>query len=565
MNKRNQSILNLLLFAGILLFVNILGSFFYTHLDLTEEKRYTLTDATKNLVGNLDDVVYVQVLLEGEFPAGFKRLQAATREMLDDLRSESGYVEYEFTDPSEGNAEQINARREQLAKDGIIPTNLRIADVAEGTAERIIYPYAIFNYKGRKFPVNLLENDMVGANPEVVLNNSIGLLEYKFANAIQKLQSTLKPAVVFTKGHGELNELQVRDFERTLRQYYDTGHIMLDSMTHIPTERVDALVVARPRGEFSDKDKFKIDQYVMNGGKVLWLIDRLNVNVDSINRNKKYVPFDYQLNLEDLWFKYGIRVQPNLILDLEASRIPLATGMIGNKPQFELFPYYYHPLISPRSKHPIVKSLDRVNLLFPSSIDTTVRVKTQMEKTVLLTSSQYSRLQFPPVTLDFEILRYPPQPEKFSKSYQPVAVLYEGVFPSLYANRVTEGMEAGLAQLNLEFKAESSPTRMIVVSDGDIIKNTVGRDEQVSPTGYNPFEKFAFANKDFLINAIEYLLDENGVIEARGKEVKLRLLDNVKAKAERSTWQLINIVLPLVFLALFGLGYNFLRRRRYAK
>ncbi|MEM9991845.1 MAG: gliding motility-associated ABC transporter substrate-binding protein GldG, partial [Bacteroidota bacterium] len=291
----------------------------------------------------------------------------------------------------------------------------------------------------------------------------------------------------------------------------------------------------------------------------------LNVAVDSVDRNKKYVPFDYQLNLEDLWFKYGIRIEPNLILDLECSQIPLQTGTIGSKPQFDLFPYYYHPIISPKSKHPIAKSLSRVDMRFPSTIDTNVRTKTDVKKTVLLTSSQYTRIQYPPVTLDFEILRYPPKPEKFNKAPQPVAVLYEGVFPSLYANRVQESMKVGLEELGLEFKAESSPTRMLVVSDGDVIRNVVSRDGEVSPTGFNQFEQRVYANKDFLINAVEYLLDEKGVIEARGKEVKLRLLDTIRATEERGFWQLLNIVLPLVFLAIFGIAYTALRRRRYAK
>ena len=564
MNKRNQSILNLVLFAGILLFLNFLGNIFYAHIDLTEEGRYTLTDATKNLVRDLDDVVFIQVLLEGEFPAGFKRLQSATREMLDDFRSESGYIEYEFEDPNAGTVEQINARREQLAKDGIRPTSLEVKDASKGRSEQLIYPTAILNYKGRQYPINLLENDVPGVNQEIILNNSVALLEYKFANAIQKLQTTLKPAVVFLKGHGELQEIEVQDFERTLRQYYDTGHISLDSITHIPTDRVSALIVARPRGEFSDKDKFKLDQYVMNGGKIMWLVDRLNVAVDSVGRNQKYVPFDYQLNLEDLWFKYGIRIDPNLVLDLQCSPIPLVTGTVGNTPQYELFPYYYHPIIAPSGKHPIVKSLSRVNMRFPSSIDTTVRTKTPIEKTILLTSSNYTRLQYPPVTLDFEILRYPPKPEKFNKPKQAVAVLYEGTFPSLYTNRVTEEMQAGLNQLGLKYKTESSPTRMIVVSDGDVIRNLVASDGQVRPTGLNQFDKRIYANKDFLINAIEYLLDEKGVIEARGKDVKLRLLDTVRAKAETSYWQILNIALPLLFLGLFGLGYTFLRRRRYA-
>jgi len=564
-NKQIQSFIQLALLVGSLVFINILGSYFYTNFDLTEEKRYTLTDATKNLVANLDEVVYVQVLLAGEFPAGFKRLQRSVQEMLEDFRSESGYIEYEFTNPSEGSIDDINARREQLAKEGIVPVNLRVKGT-EGTEEKIIYPWAIISYKGRQQAVNLLENQTPGfANDEVILNNSIALLEYKIANAIQKLQTAQKPNVVFTQGHGELEPLQVRDLERQLRESYNTGHVSLDSMLTIPPDRVSAMIIAKPRFPFSERDKFKLDQYIMNGGKVVWLIDRLNVNLDSIGARGRYVPMDYQLNLNDLWFKYGFRLNTDLVLDLQNSPIPLVVGYQGNAPQFDLFPYYYHPVITPDSEHPIVKSLGPINMFFPGTIDTSVVIKTPVEKTVLLRSSEHSRIQLNPVTLDFEILRVEPVEEKFNKPYQPVSLLLEGVFPSLYENRVTDEMLAGMQQLGLEFKTQSDPTRMIVVSDGDVAKNLVNEEGAIRPLGWNRYDNITYSNKDFLVNAIEYLLDENGVIAARGKDVKLRLLDTVRAQAERTKWRLINIVLPLVFLALFGLIYNVIRRRRFAR
>jgi ABC-2 type transport system permease protein len=313
-----------------------------------------------------------------------------------------------------------------------------------------------------------------------------------------------------------------------------------------------------------DKDKFKIDQYVMNGGKVLWLLDKVAVNLDSLRGRSAYYPNEYDLNLDDLLFRYGIRIQPNLVLDMQCSRIPLATGMVGNAPQFDYFPYPYHLIVAPRANHPVAKSLGVVNLLYASTIDTDVEVRTALEKTVLLESSPNSRLQYLPVKMDFEFLRYDMDPSKFNKPPQPLAMLLEGVFPSPYENRVTEGMLAGLRELGMEYKAVSEPTRMIVVSDGDIAKNRVNLAQQsFSPLGYNEFERYLFANKDFLLNAIEYLIDDAGVIEARGKEVRLRLLDTTRASQEKSFWQMLNIGLPLVFLGIFGLAYNGLRRRRF--
>lgn len=563
-DKKTQSLVQLALVVGILIFLNILGNAFYTHLDLTEEKRFTLTPATENLLENVEDVVYVNVLLEGEFSAGFKRLQSATREMLEDFRSKSGWIEYNFEDPGAGSTQQINGRRKELEENfNIRPINLRLKSRGE-TKEQLIYPFAIVNYRNRQAVVNLLENEVPGVPSEFILNNSVGLLEYKIANAIQKLQVSLKPIVVFSEGHGELTDLETRDWELTLRQYYDTGRLRLNELTQIDP-KVDILVVAKPRYPFSDQDKFKIDQYVMNGGKVMWLLDPLAVDLDSMRTQSEYFPVDYQLNLDDLLFKYGIRIQPNLVLDMQCTRIPLATGIVGNAPQFDLFRYPYHLAVTPKSNHPIVKSLGVMNLLYPSVVDTAVRVKTDVRKTVLLESSQNTRLQFVPVGLNFEFLRYDLEPEKFKKSPQPLAMLLEGEFPSLYVNKVTPEMKAGLEELGQEFKTQSVVTKMLVVSDGDIAKNPVNpADGSFGKLGYNQFEKYQFANKDFLVNAVEYMLDDNGLIQARGKEVKLRLMDTVKAGEEETKWQLLNIVLPLVFLILFGLGYTWFRRKRFA-
>jgi ABC-2 type transport system permease protein len=560
-----RSILNLLVFCGILILLNVVASLWYGHLDLTEEKRFTLTKPTRELLKKVDDPVVVRVLLEGEFPAGFKRLKNATRELLEDFRSINGMLEYTFEDPNEGTVDEINERRKNLANQGLKPVNLRVKD-KEGSSEKLIYPYALVSYKNKTIPINLLESEVPGVSSEVILNNSISLLEYKFSNAIQKAARQYKlPAILFTQGHGELEPLQTKDIEVTLMPFYNTGRVNLDSVFSLNPAEVAVLIVAKPRAEFSERDKFIMDQYVMKGGKMLWLIDRLNVNLDSLLGKKQFVPIDYQLNIEDLLFKYGVRIQPNLVLDLQCSRIPQVIGQQGNNPQIELFNYYYHPVIVPRINHPIVKSLEGINLLYPSSIDT-LPTGDKLKKTILLASSEYSRVQFSPVRLDFEILKYEPQPEKFDKPYQPVAVLVEGAFPSMYKNRVTPDMLEGLKQLGETFRTESNPTKMIVVSDGDIAKNLIDPERKAyQPLGFNPYERYKFANKDFLVNAIEYLVDENGVIEARGKEVKLRLLNTVNAQEQKVLWQVVNILAPLLALIAFGLIFNILRKRKYAR
>lgn len=564
-SRRSQALLQFGLFCGILLFINILANTFYSHLDLTEEKRFTLTRPTREMLKGLKDRIYIQVLLEGEFPAGFKRLQTATREMLDDFRSVSGYVDYQFDDPGQGTLEEVNERRKALAEQGIIPVNLRVAEQGQ-RSQQLIYPVAVVHYANRSIPVKLLENESPTLNPEVVINNSVTLLEYKLANTIKKILSAERPSILFTDGHGELTDVQTADLERGLNQFYNTDRITLDSVVQLKPADCSLLIVAKPVTAFSERDKFKIDQYVMQGGRLLWLIDRLNADLDSMRHAGRFVPTDYPLNLEDMLFKYGARIQPDLILDLECSKIPLATGQMGNAPQMELFPWYYHPAVLPNGNHPVVKNLDRVELRFCSSIDT-IRTKTAVKKTRLLTSSRYSRLQFSPVDLNFDILKYNPDPAKFDKGMQTVGVLLEGVFPSNYENRVSQEMLAGLQQLGMTYKSESAPTRMLVISDGDVAANFV-RDaakKEWLPLGFNRFEQKTYANKELMMNAIEYLIDPTGVIEARTKEVKLRLLDTVKARKEATLWRTLNIAAPLVFLGIFGWFFNWRRKKRYAK
>jgi gliding-associated putative ABC transporter substrate-binding component GldG len=458
--------------------------------------------------------------------------------------------------------EERKARQEELEKDGIVPIVLRVKDAKGGTSEKLIYPFAKVNYKGRLAVVRLLDEQSPGRNPEEQLNASISQLEYKFANSLHKLSIGIREIIAFTVGHGELGEAERADLIKSLRAYYDVGNFNLDSASYVPKD-VSVLIVAKPRLPFSDRDKFLLDQYVMNGGKILWLIDRLNVEMDSLRATGSYVARDYPLELDDILFKYGARVNPDLVLDLRCTHIPMVIDQNGT---MERFNWYYYPIVFPANDHVTVKSLDGVNLHFPSSIDT-IKTKTPVKKTVLLASSDKSRIQPNITRLNFEILRYGEDVvPTFNKQDIPLAVLLEGEFPSLFENRITQGFKATLDQLGQEFRTVSVPTRMLVVSDGDNARN--GFDPQTGkpiPLGFNRIENYQFANKDFLLNAVEYLKDEKGIIEARGKEVKLRLLDTVKAEQQQGLWQLLNIGLPLLFVALFGFVYNWVRRKRFAQ
>jgi ABC-2 type transport system permease protein len=569
-SKRIQAYISIVLLAILLVFLNILAQTFNGYLDLTEEKRFTLTEPTKQQLANLKDVVFVRVLLEGEFPAGFKRLQNATREMLEDYHSINAGVDFRFENPNANSAglrpEERKNLLKQLSEMGITPMRLRVVD-DEQKSEQYIFPFAIFSYKNREVVVKLLESDVPGQNPEITLNNSVALLEYKFSNAIQKLLSPKRPNILFTDGHGELKVEEIADLQTSLSAFYNTGMINLDSVVNIPfknTEnRADIVVVAKPRSEFSEKHKFILDQYLMQGGKLIWLIDRLNTEMQTMQQTGKMMPSDYPLNLEDLFFKYGFRIQPNMVLDMECARIPLKVGQSGGSPQMDMFKWYYHPIVAPSSKHPIVKSLDRVWLQFPSSIDT-IKTKTALKKEVILASSASSRTQFAPTEVGFEILRYPPDVSKFNDGKKPMALLLEGQFPSLYENRVTQEQVSVLERLGTKFEPLSPPTKMVVVSDGDIAKNDYDfRQNTLLPLGFNRFENYKFGNKDFLLNTIEYMLDDKGIIEARGKEVKLRLLDTRTAKESINVIRFINLVIPLIFLGLFGLYFNWRRKKKY--
>ena len=563
--RRAQAYIQVLSATALLIVVNALAGYLPGRIDLTEEGRFTLTGATERVVGELQDPLYVEVLLEGEFPAGFRRLRASVEELLRDLERINGYVEYAFTDPNEGSIEEVNANRELLAERGINPINLEVRD-ADGGSTRLAYPYAILTYRNRTTVANLLENNQPGQSPEVALNNSVSLLEYKLANAVQKLLRTRRPVIAFTTGHGELREPQTRSLAQALAPYYEVGRVRLDTMGGFGPDDIGVLLVAKPLGAFSQREKFLIDQYVMRGGRVIWMLDRLAVNLDSLQRAAQFIPGDIALDLDDQLFRYGLRVEPNLVLDIQSTRIPVVTGQVGDAPQMQLRPWPYHVLANPNPDHPISRALQPVNLYFPSEIDTSVRTRTPVRKTVLLSSSDNALLRFSPVQIELESARYDFEVARFDDGPVPIGVLLEGIFPSLYENRVDSAFARELAAIGQEFRAESVPTAQIVIADGDIAKNQVDPQQNaIRPLGLNPFERYVFDNEDFLLNAIEYLLDDGGVIAARNRDVKLRLLDAPRARAEAGFWRALNLLGPLVALGLFGFGYNAWRRRRYAR
>jgi len=564
MKKGLFSILNILLLLAVLIIINVIASRYYGHWDLTEDKRYSLTEPTKDLLQSVDEEIYIQVLLEGTFPAGFKRLKENTSDLLEEFNSYSGNLDIQFIDPSAGSVEQINQTREQLSKDGIRPQNLSFMDGDELT-NKLIYPYAIFRKGQKSIAVNMLEPQSAGMSEEATLNNSVSLLEYKFADAIQKLTQTRRANILLTEGNGELSNSEVAAMMMSLREFYNIGRINLDSTYRIHPE-VDVLIVARPRVVIDQKEQFIIDQFIMKGGNVIWLIDKMNVNLDSINVNKFYVAPEYDTGLDDLFFKYGVRFQNNYVLDIECTRIPQVVGASGGEAQQVLIPWPYHVMAASQNNHPSVNNMDRVNFKFPSTIDI-IETRENIKKTILFKSSPYTMYQRNPTRLNFEILKYGLEEEKFNKEPQNLAVLVEGKFRSAFENRVPESFQTALNQIGESYQNESVGAKQLFVSDADFVKNLFDANTgKFSPMGYNKWEQKTYkGNQTFMMNSIENMLDQKGVLQARSKEVKLRLLDTVKAKKEKVKWRLINILFPLLMLLFFGLAYNFQRKRRYGR
>ena len=554
---------NIRTFGLLLLFIiaiNVLSSFLFTRIDLTTEKRYTLSKATKKILKNIDDVVYFKIYLEGDFPAGFKRLKNETREMLNQFKAYNTLIQYEFINPSEGkNKKQTNNIYKELYTKGIEPTNLQVKN-NDGSSQQIIFPGAIVTYKEKELPLQLL-NSQLGVAPEAILNSSIESLEYNIASVLKKLSLTTKPKIAFLQGHGELDKYETGSIAAMLSEYYDVNQItLLNNLNAL--DKIKALIIAKPNRIFSEKDKFIIDQFVMNGGKLIWLVNPVFASMDSLRTENQTIGISQKLGIEDQLFKYGVRLNYDLIQDLNAMPLPIKTGNMGNQPQFSYLPWYFFPVIMPTVKHPIVNNLNAVKFEFTSSIDTVGSSK--IKKTILLTTSQYTRLIQTPVSISLDIMQEKPNEKAFNKSYIPTAVLLEGEFPSLFKNRLSDSM---INQPNYHFKELSIPNKMIVISNGDVIKNDIQLTNGLKypmPLGYDKYTRETFGNKEFILNCIDYLCDDSGLIDVRSRELKLRLLDKTKTAKYKTMIQFVNVGLPVLLILLFALVNGFIRKRKFS-
>lgn len=540
--------------VAIIIF-NQLSGFYYFRIDLTEEKRYTISDATVKLLEELDDEVFVEVYLDGELPAGFRRLQKNIRETLEEFKIHAGdKINYKFIDPSAATSEK--ARNEfyiSLGRKGIQPT--RLFDTEKGKrVEKIILPGAVISYGSKETGVMLLKgNRSQGAQES--LNQSIENVEYELANALRKLTQTEPKKIALLKGHGELDSLHVVGLKNVLTQYYTVHDVNLKNRRDLLG--FDAIIVAQPKQSFLEEDIYKIDQFLMKGGAGIFLVDVMASDMSDAS-GEGTISIPVELGLDNLFFKYGIRFNRDLILDLSACVYPVVVGNLGDQPQIQLMPWPFFPELNHYSKHVIVKNTDATFTKFVGTIDT---VKADgVVKTPLIFTSNNTRVVKAPIQISLNDLKYDLKPEMFNGGQKAIAWLLEGRFASVFKNRILPpGVNSDL------FVEQGAATKIVVVSDGDFVKNEVNPNTgQALELGFDPFSQKTYANADFVINALNYMLDEEGIITARKKEIKIRPLDKVKIDEDRTFWQVFNLGFPVVLLVLFGVVKSYVRRKKYA-
>lgn len=561
---RKQDLFKMLIVTFIIALIAYLSGFLYFRIDLTSEKRYTLTPQSKEILRELDDIVFIRVYLDGDLPLGFKRLRRAVKEMLDEFRVIGGTrIQYQFINPSESeDAEERNKFYVALHDQGMIPTNVEVKDKKGGTSQQIIFPWAMISHKDYEMPVRLLKNNP-GKTADENLNHSMESLEYELISTIHNLTVSEFQTIGFIEGHGELDEYLVGDITKELLKYYEVFRGQIDQESIGSLDEMDLIIIAKPELPFTEKEKAVLDQYLMHGGKMLWMIDPVAIDLDSLTNSNSAVALIKTLNLEDQLFRYGVRVNPNLIMDMQSAFIPVNTALEGQPARFTPAPWYYSPLLTPPADHMITRNLNMIKAEFASVVDT-VGEDSAVQNTILLTSSRNSRYVNAPLFVSLETATRQINPAFFSLSYLPVAVLLEGEFPSVFTNRpfpVNTGDD-------FVFRERSVPTRMIVIGDGDIIRNDVSINRgapEVIPLGYDRYSRQTFGNKEFIMNTINYLLDEKGLMELRNRQLTLRLLDREKIREERLKWQLVNILLPFILVSLFGLGFTWYRRFRYGR
>jgi gliding-associated putative ABC transporter substrate-binding component GldG len=559
---KNKNLKSVLLISLLLIVINLAGNFYFHRFDLTSDHRYTLSPTTLKIIKEVKEPLIIDVFLKGEFPGEMKKLQTETQQILEEFKAYNSNIVFQFANPLE-EEEKRDATIQAFLDRGLTPINVTLNDKGKQTQE-VAFPWAIATYHGRDLNVPLLKNIMGASTAEKVVS-SVQHLEYAFTNAINTVTKKEHKKVIIIKGNDELDDQYIFNFIKSVKENYLIAKFPLDSININPTaglqflKKYDLAIIAKPKKPFSDEQKQVLDQFIVNGGKAIWLVDPVHMEMDSLNNETgTNLAFPIDLNLNDMFFKYGIRIHPALIKDLQASPIVLETGEPGTGTQKIKLPWYYSPMVYPsqNTKHPISSNLDAIKFQFASPIET---LKNDINKTILLQSSQYSKLVGTPTEVSLRMVSEELTPKDFyGYGNYPVAVLLEGKFHSVYENRILPFKDA-------TYKNIGKNSKMIVISDGDVIKNELDKKGNDVELGLDQRTGFFYGNKEFLMNCVNYLLDDNGLINIRSKVVNLPILDKEKVYDNYTIAQIISVGLPLIILGIFGLLFTFLRKRKYSK
>jgi len=554
---------NLIKYKGLfivilgLLVVNIVASKLHSRFDLTEDDRYTLSSAAKNIIDKIESPIIIDVFLKGTFPAEFRRLQNETRQFLEEMAAYNSNVKFNFIDPlAEG--DDANAVAQEFYELGMTPARISVKENGKAS-ESIIFPWAIANFNNKTVKIPLLKNKLRATDEERV-NNSVQQLEYSFADAIGQLVEPKKKKIAIMRGNGELGDAYIADFIKTIRQYYFVAPFTLDSVANHPEKTLQALkefdliIEAKPTQAFTEKEKFVLDQYLMNGGKSIWMVEQTAMESDSLfNQNGSAIAITRDLKLNDFFFSYGIRINPALVNDIYSAPIVLASGS-GNDTKFSPYPWFYSPLTTSPNSHPIINNLEAVKFEWANPIDL---LNNSIKKTVLLSSSPQSKIEGTPREISLELLNTKPDISTYTAGELPLAVLLEGEFKSVYKNRLKPFDTEKVID-------DGKASKMIVISDGDVIKNQLQKGQPLE-LGFDRFTGNTYGNKEFLLNSVNYLLDDSGLIDIRSKEISIAFLNSEKVANERGKWQIINLVTPILLLIIGAFMFTFFRKRRYLK
>ncbi|WP_264550806.1 gliding motility-associated ABC transporter substrate-binding protein GldG [Flavobacterium sp. N2038] len=557
-NKLNLKTLGITIF--VLIVLNVLGSLFFHRFDLTKDKRYTLSETSLNILKQVKNPLSIKIYMQGELPADFRRLQQETKQLLEEFQAYNGNIVFEFVNPMENEDESMEIVK-SLYQKGLTPINITVDDKGK-QSQAMVFPWAVAVYNNKEVNIPLLKNIM-GASTTKKVTGSIQHLEYSIADAINKITKDRQKKIAIIKGNGELSEIHIGKLLRQIKESYYIGPFTLDSVAKDPNGTLKALknydlaIISKPTQNFSDEEKEVLDQFIINGGKTLWLVDQVAADMDSLyNQAGATLAYPRDLNLNDMFFKYGFRINPDLVKDEQGSPIKLATGEQGSATQYQDFIWKFAPVVTPTSLHPIVKNLGGIKFDFASPIDT---LKNGIKKTVLMQSSQYSKKIGTPAEINLNIVTEQTSPDDYlNKGNLILSVLLEGSFNSVFENRV-------LPFKDNSFLPKGKPTKMIVVSDGDIARNQLDKNMMPVELGYDQRTGNLYDNKDFMMNCVNYLLDDTGLINIRSKDVELPLLDKEKVYENYTVTQFITIGLPILILLVFGVAFTFIRKRKYSK